>query len=46
MFICILALILGIGTFVYHLWHKSAKLANERDESINELIVKVYEKAD
>lgn len=45
-FICILALILGLGALAYHLWHKSAKLANERDRAIDELIGKVYEKAD
>lgn len=46
LFICILAVILGIGALAYHLWHKSTKLANEIDGTIDELIGKVYEKAD
>lgn len=45
-FICILAGILGIGAVAYHFWHKPTKLANERDGAIDELIGKVYEKAD
>lgn len=44
--ICVLAFILGLGALAYHFWHKSAKLANERDKVIDELISKVYEKSD
>lgn len=43
--ICLLSFVLGISALAYRFWHKTTKLACDRDQAIDELIGEVYEKA-